>query len=350
VVDERTKVVVSHGMGNYSMLRTLVSLGPLNPHLVVLNLAGSGINAESAMEFARGAHKWVALETLNLARNRMGPEGAKPLAKALLSMNRLKSLNMMDIACMADGARALAKSLRRMHTIVSLQMAKNQVGAEGAKALATSVHDMERLEEFCINKFALPVKHLKGEGGEEMNFSSQEIQYEDVIIISFLLKGSRGSLHTINFANNGTRFVAYHTPYTIHHTPYTIHHTPHTPHTPYTIHHTPHTPHTPSTIYHAAVCEKEPGLVVKPRAGRSADSMWGLDSLFTAVRNSSVQVLDLSNNAIGVDGCEIVGSHVSQGLPVSVLKLGNNQLCGKRRDLIDHWQGEHDVSGELTAL
>jgi hypothetical protein len=239
VVDERTKVVVSHGMGNYSMLRTLVSLGPLNPHLVVLNLAGSGINAESAMEFARGAHKWVALETLNLARNRMGPEGAKPLAKALLSMNRLKSLNMMDIACMADGARALAKSLRRMHTIVSLQMAKNQVGAEGAKALATSVHDMERLEEFCINKFALPVKHLKGEGGEEMNFSSQEIQYEDVIIISFLLKGSRGSLHTINFANNGTHFAAYHThtPYTIHHTPCIIHHTPHTSHlTPHTSH------------------------------------------------------------------------------------------------------------------
>jgi Ran GTPase-activating protein (RanGAP) involved in mRNA processing and transport len=155
---------------------------------------------------------------------------------------------------------------------------------------------MERLEDFCINKFALPVKHLKGEGSEEMDFSHQEIQYEDVIIISFLLNGSRGSLHTINLANN-------------------------------------------------AVCEKEPGLEDKPRSGRSPESLWGLDSLFTAVRSSSVQVLDLSNNAIGIDGCEIVSNHVSQGLPVTVLKLGNNQLCGKRRDLLDHWQGDYEVAG-----
>ena len=143
-----TQLDVSHNSISLEAMMTLCTyLGDDDKcKLETLDLWGSNISPESAIELAHGLSRNCSVKELSVSYNPLGDSGVAALGTALETNKTITELELFDCSITTVGGAALASSLMANSTIEELNISHNSLGGEAIQRFADLIQHNDTLK------------------------------------------------------------------------------------------------------------------------------------------------------------------------------------------------------------
>ncbi|XP_065918394.1 NACHT, LRR and PYD domains-containing protein 12-like isoform X2 [Dysidea avara] len=238
-----------------------------NTKLQELYLAGNSLQTEGAIKISRGLQNTSTLTVLYVSNNNIGVEAADDIATVLSHNTKLQTIELGNNLLAAGGIK-IFKSLRFTSTLTSFGISNNNIGVEAADDIATVLSHNTKLQK--------------------LGLAGNSLQTEGAIKISRGLQNT-STLIVLHISNNNIGVEA------------------------------------ADDI--ATVLSHNTKLQELHLAGNNLQTEGAIKISRGLQNTSTLTVLYISNNNIGVEAADDIATVLSHNTKLQTIELGNNLLA-----------------------